>query len=326
MNRQRILLLIKVGTSAVLIGYILRTTDLSALRRALLGANYTIVALSFLLHWVGYLLSAARWQVLLRAREAPVPIRRLVSSHLVATFFNNFLPTTVGGDAVRAYDAARYTDLSLPRAAGVVTLDRLLGVFALFLFSTLAFFIGFEMFSQNLAVMVTLGLLAGVFLVMLAFATDRVTRLMEGLFDLPFIRQYSVTARIHSFYEMLHTYKDHRSALVKALLVALLLQINVILHYYLISVSLYQKVSLLYFVLFIPVLLILLQIAPSFNGIGYREAGFVFFLSPLGVDAASAVSLSLLDFGMKIVLSVIGGLIFALRRERVALEPLDITP
>ena len=70
----------------------------------------------------------------------------------------------------------------------------------------------------------------------------------------------------------------------------------------------------------IPIMIAILQVAPSINGIGYREAGFVIFLSRSGVDAEAAISLSLLAFSMTILLSAIGGIVFALRKEQVNLS------
>ena len=49
-------------------------------------------------------LATWRWRVLLTAQGYPAPLRRLTASYLVATFFNNFLPSNVGGDVVRVRD------------------------------------------------------------------------------------------------------------------------------------------------------------------------------------------------------------------------------
>ena len=52
-------------------------------------------------------LATWRWQILLGALGAPAPIRHLTASYLVATFFNNFLPSNIGGDIVRVRDSSQ---------------------------------------------------------------------------------------------------------------------------------------------------------------------------------------------------------------------------
>lgn len=317
-GRKRYLsLAMKILASGLVIGYILTSVDLPEVWAAIAAADYGLLLAAFLLHGVGYTLSAYRWQDLLRALGHRVPALFLVNSYLVALFFNHFLPTTIGGDAIRAYDTARYTRAPLPIAAGAVVVDRLVGTFALFLAAVAAFLIGINSFGANTGIIISLLVMLGIFVAIPLLLSRGVARRLRGLLALPLVNK--VADKLRSFYGALVMYKQHRAVLGRALVFSLLLQINVVLHYYLISRALHQDVSALYFFLIIPILIIVLLVAPSINGIGYREAGFVLFLGEVGVSASSAVSLSLIAFAMTALLSVLGGIIFALRRERAPL-------
>src|SRR4029453_8859370 len=80
--------------------------------------------------------SAWRWGVLLAAQDVRLPFRSLTTSFLVATFFNNFLPSNIGGDVVRG----PHTPPALgakTNAATNVLLDRCLGLLGLVLVAAL---------------------------------------------------------------------------------------------------------------------------------------------------------------------------------------------
>ena len=69
------------------------------------------------------------------------PLRQLTSSYLVATFFNNFLPSNIGGDVVRVRDGSRLTG-STTASLAVVGIDRILGFGALYVLAAAAFVLG----------------------------------------------------------------------------------------------------------------------------------------------------------------------------------------
>jgi hypothetical protein len=66
-----------------------------------------------------------------------VPARTLTGSFLVATFFNNFLPSNIGGDVIRIADTAKPAQ-SRTLAATVVLLDRGVGLLGLVLLAAVA--------------------------------------------------------------------------------------------------------------------------------------------------------------------------------------------
>lgn len=74
-------------------------------------------------------LTYVRWYILVRALDLPFTLRNAARLGLVGTFYNTFLPGSIGGDLVKAYAVAR--DQPDRRAAAVSTViaDRLLGLF-----------------------------------------------------------------------------------------------------------------------------------------------------------------------------------------------------
>ena len=65
----------------------------------------SLVALA--VYFVNVVASTWRWHLLLDAQDVHVRRRSLLGSFLVALFFNNFLPSNIGGDVIRIGDTAR---------------------------------------------------------------------------------------------------------------------------------------------------------------------------------------------------------------------------
>jgi len=95
------------------------------------------IILAGALHIIGLFISAYRWQLLLSAQAVQAPMWGLLQSYLIGGFFNNFLPTRVGGDVYRAIDSKRYS-ASLLRPIAVIIMERLTGVYGLLLIGVAA--------------------------------------------------------------------------------------------------------------------------------------------------------------------------------------------
>ncbi|MFC1923551.1 lysylphosphatidylglycerol synthase transmembrane domain-containing protein [Chloroflexota bacterium] len=301
----------KAIVSIALIWYLLSITEFSAVFASLRSASPFWLLLSFITLLIGKFLTSYRWQILLKAQNIEIPLRFLIASVFVGQFFNSFLPTTVGGDAMRAYDTAAQSKESTKSVMSVFA-DRLIGVFALALLALLALLVGY-ISGQDVSFYVIPVLL--VFFLcsfgMLLIFNDRLVVILDRV--LRSIRLSKLAAKLDDAYQSIHILKDKPRVLLIAFLVSILLQINVILFYYFIGVSLDLGVSLLYFSMIVPVALVVLLVPFSINGIGIREGIFVYLLTELGVHTKDAIALSWISFGLMLTQGIIGGIIFALR-------------
>ena len=318
MNKPAAKIALKCVVSCLLLAYLLTTTDLQAIGTACATASPLWLVVAFSLHIVGFLLSAYRWQMLLAARGAHFSISHLVQSYIIGIFFNSFLPSTVGGDVFRAYDTAEGVGSKMD-AMTVVVVDRLTGMFALGVFAVIALMFGFSQFSHLPVVWSALGGLGLAFLAFVAAMHPRAAKIVKAglahsvMRRLPFAAK--IEAKLRQIYAALSVYRRNQRVLAVTFALALLLQINVILHYYLIAYAMKLAVPFLYFFLIVPVVTVILMMPIFINGIGGRETAYIFLLGQFGVSSAQAIAFSWIGFGMLLIQGVAGGIIYALRKK-----------
>ncbi len=308
-QKQLILTAIKGFISIILIYWILRDTNLRAILAAISSASPILVVLAASLHGIGFMLSAYRWRLLLRAQGIDASILFLIKSSIVSIFFNNFLPSTIGGDAVRAYDSWRL-GRSKSSAVAVIFVDRFLGMLALMLFALGALLVTDELTANIpfLSLWVLLGVGGMLLLTWMIFMPSSHVATLVANIRLPFWQK--VQRLINAF----GAFQGRKDALAGALGLSLLLQANVVVHYYLIAKALGLPIPLYSFFLIIPLVSVLMMIPVSINAIGIRENAFVFFFAAFGVLKPEAVAFAWVAYGLVLLQGVLGGVVYALRR------------
>jgi uncharacterized protein (TIRG00374 family) len=130
--RRYTLLAVKLSVSIILLVVLFSSIDAASLWTTAKLASVPWLLVALLIFAINVGAAAWRWSLLLAAQHVHVRTRSLLSSCLVANFFNNFLPSNIGGDVIRIRDTARPAG-SKTLAATVILVDRGLGMIALVL-------------------------------------------------------------------------------------------------------------------------------------------------------------------------------------------------
>ena len=304
---------IKFLISAGLIYWILRGTNFNDIFTAMGNANFLLVALSFSLHFIGYYVSAVRWKLLLEAQGVKTKISYLIKSYIVSTFFNHLLPSTFGGDTVRAYDSYK-AGKSKSGAIAVIFVDRFLGLFTLMFFALTATLFAGEITSKvpYLFLWVIIGFLLMVLVVLIIFfPTKKLSELVSKI-KIPFSAK--LQRILEKIIEAFWTFKGQKKVLFKALGLSLILQTNVITYYFLIASSLGLNIPFYNFFLIVPLSIFIMMLPISINGIGLRENTFFFFLSAFAIMKPEAIAFAWIEYGILLFQGVLGGIVYAFRK------------
>jgi len=306
--------LLRIIISLVLILFVLwRFQDkLAHVAHLLTTARWGWLLVGVLLFWLAMLINAYKWWVLLRAQGVQVPFRAMANFTFVGFFFNNILPANIGGDVMRGYGLAKYTEQNAGAAASVV-LDRLIGLSAYM--SVAAFSALAVVFLTNrhdlwpLAAAAVLALLAlltiGVFLI-----SQRISQRVSQFLHHSFLRK--LAPMWDSLATAFAQYRFSYGTLVKAFLIGLAGIATTSMVNYVLSLALGGGISLLHIFLFTPLIALVLIIPISIGGVGLGQVAYPFFYGLVGVPDELAIALSLFVLGVQIFCSLPGGVLWLL--------------
>jgi hypothetical protein len=305
----RLVFLGKLVVSALLLTILFWRVDRPAILRTVQVLPLKVFLGCAALYTLGYLISTFRWQRLLLAEGIRLPLWRLILVYFEAAFFNLFLPTLIGGDIVRGYTIYRITrghNASIPS----ILVDRLSGFAALVGIALIALGLAFRRIHDPLVAVMILAVAASFSVVIAVLLHDRMKQRASGL--LRIVRLTRFQAKLQGMVEALQRYRGHHRALGQAILLSLLLQTLIVVTYYLIGAGLNLGVPIAYFFLYVPLITFVAMLPVSVAGLGVREGGAVYFFAKVGVDAATALTMSLVWFSLTLVVSGLGGLVFLL--------------
>jgi uncharacterized protein (TIRG00374 family) len=309
MRWRSLLFPLRVIISGGLLFYLIWQSNPMAIWESWRNAHAGLIVLALVLQFLGVALSAAKWGVLLRARGQRQPFTWLLGAYLAGQFANNFLPTTVGGDALRIAQLGRRIG-SYSDASASVFVERLTGFLALSLLATLALLASYSQiigaplvtspFMQWLTLGFTLVALAGM---AVSFVAVRIERAIGP--RLPVIVQRPLNKLSVALTE--YTPRGALLALVMAL--SVLFQLLWITIHVVCGWALAIDAPVLLYGIMAPVTDIL-GLAPIFvNNLGAREWVFTSYLSQVGVSQETALALAFMIFAVRLAVSILGGLV-----------------
>jgi hypothetical protein len=303
--------LAKVAVSLVLLAYLLSTTDLAALLRRIRGGDALLLAAAAVLYGVILAISTWRWRLLLHAQGYRAPIGPLSASYLVATFFNNFMPSNIGGDVIRVRDSYRYTG-STTKSVAVVAIDRIVGLGALYLLAATAYVTGgreVRRLAGATPVVIALGL---VFMTLAyVFFRPGIARRLMSLS--PLASSAWARARFEAVQAAVHVYRERVWAVWAAFGGSVALQALVICYYYTIARSLEIPLPAHSCFLMVPLCTLVQTVPVSFNGWGIRESLYIIYFRQIGLPRDSALAFSLVGAGLIVLLSLSGAVVWTSR-------------
>jgi uncharacterized protein (TIRG00374 family) len=304
--------LLRLIVAALLTAFVLWKASPSAVVRAGAQADLSWVAVAVALVVADRSLMAYRWLVLLRPIDAAgrPPLGALLRIFFVSTFLGTFLPASVGGDAVRAYSLAKLRVPTGPAVASVL-MDRLLGVLSIVVVGALGLMLArSRVIVPSGAVDASMFLATSACLVgaLLVFS-ERVARWATAVaLRLPFtvVRRTAVELTGAT-----RAYAGFHGELANVLGGSIGVQLLRIVQAYCLGRALAIDASVVIYFAFIPLILLVMLLPVSINGIGTSQVAFVWFFGRAGVPQAEAFALSVLFVALGIVGNLPGGVLYA---------------
>ena len=299
---------LKIVVSAGLLIYLLVfQIDLTQLWQTLRRARWSALIGAGLLMILGTALRALRWQALLQPLEIKVPLRRLVYLYFVGSFFNIFLPSGLGGDAVKMAELAQSTQRG-PEAIGTTLVDRATGLWVLFVLALLTVPFSGSLLPPGWITAIGLIAAAGVVGGWVVAASPLLPWLGRRV---PLPAPNKVERFSRAVAELGYPALG-RASLVSLIFDALLIVFNVLIAQ---AVGVRQPLGI--FLLFTPIISFSLALPISVGGLGVREQTYVLLFGALGVAETTAVAMSLLNYTLSnLVVGLLGGVLYAVTNTK----------
>jgi len=310
MKRDHIFLVLKIGVTAGLVYLLIDNIDARSVAQRIAEASLAWFAAALVLFAVLVAFGVVRWWLVLRAVTRELPVFLCTRLTLIGLFFNQTLPSTVGGDASRVFYTWR-AGIDASRAFNSVMLDRVAGLVVLVVLATAILPVVESRLDDPLA---TAGL-------RLLIAAGWIAAIGLFIFDNPLTRRFE-RYRIAAF--ALELSRDARRVTRRPLTALGVVVSAAMVHVVTVAILWCLDRALggnapytVYFLAMIPTLLVI-SIPVSIAGWGLREQSLVILLGSLGIAAEHAASVSILYGIVLLVGGLPGGLIWLVTRKQQA--------
>jgi uncharacterized membrane protein YbhN (UPF0104 family) len=297
-------ILLRVAATTGLMAYAVRDVDWAAFRRLLAAANWA--------WWLGALattlavqvIAGIRWAALARPLGFDFPRRFFVRRFFEGMFFSLCLPSSIGGDVVKAIRIGQTTPLRLLAGCSVLA-DRLTGLAAL------GVLVGTAVIARQFALgmAATMGVFAG--LLVAALTGFRIVlSLLDRFHDL--LPEGSAG---RAFVAQLLPYRARPSLVMAAVGWSFVVQIGGAFAVALVAraVGVAQPVGTWFTV--VPLVALLMVLPISIGGFGVRENSLEYLLRGYGVPTDTGVAIALLWGLCSVIAGLAGGVLFLLERR-----------
>ena len=318
--KGKIITAVKVTVTALLFLYIFQKIDFHEFGATLRNARVNILLLGFLVLWIAHSICIFRWRMLMRPLMPVLSLANLFGIYCIGLFFNLTFPTVVGGDVVKMYYAGKPSK-SYAKSFAATFLDRDAGMLAMMIIACIGILVhpvtipGVPV-SMIIWVVFVLFVLGNI-----AIFTPYWHRLLTELLHKLHLSRIAV--KVDSISGAFQIMGQHRSVLVFSLLISLINQLLVMAVTWIMALGLRINVSMLYYIILVPVITLIQMIPISLNGMGLREYAFMSLFGAIGVPPESCIALGLLSSIVLILSSLPGGIVYIFFKNKTDMQQLS---
>jgi hypothetical protein len=257
--------------------------------------------------------TSARLFVILKKK---VPYLYIVKSDFIGSFFNIFLPSTIGGDVMKISRVSSYSG-SFSNSTVSVILDRFFGIVSLLILSAIFSIIGVLSGTINLPMYIIYFMILVLIVVAILFVLllkINLTKFKEKTFHLK-IFKFKKTINIGKWVDAIYEIrKIPAKDLLLVLLISFAYNINGSLVAYITLIFLGVDIAISYVILFRSISTILLMLPISISGLGVRDYVFKELYGSV-TDSPQVLLLAPVMFILVCSIGVVGGIIFLFDRR-----------
>ncbi|NDJ74681.1 MAG: flippase-like domain-containing protein [Chloroflexi bacterium] len=272
--------------------------------------DWTLIPLAWSLTLLSTGVKAFRWSLLVRQSHLDIPYRRLLGTYFVGAFFNTILPSSVGGDAVRAVDTANKTGRAVDSTSSVL-IERGMGLLAIAMAGSIcALVLEPDVVPLPFLLLVHAMTLAGI---------SGIVVLRQGWFIQPIngvLRRFKlgkVADKVDQVQRTLSGHLGRPAVLGQMFVLSVLANALTMGATYLVLVAVTEPIKVAAFVPMIALATVAELIPISIASLGVKESAYVFFLGLADVGSAEAGVIAIIMRVLTWGHALVGGIVFMTR-------------
>jgi glycosyltransferase 2 family protein len=279
---------------------ILDKVDIKSTFKILKSINPYTYSLALLVIITEVFIASLRWRIILKHLGLNMSYLKTLNYLWIGVFFNQALPSSIGGDAVRGYYLYQKENFSINDAATGVLLDRIIGLLGLTL---LVLFTMPLIFESTISLVTKWTVLFIIFVALLAIFATLNINLAPNKF-----KHFKIIKSLNNFSfrgkKVLFSYSG-----IFSITLSLIIHLIFVYAAWLIAISMGLSIPFIGMLLIVPITNLLIAIPISIAGWGFREGLFIAGLSYLNVPSDAALALSIL-YGLLMLIVSIPGLVY----------------
>ena len=303
--------LVKILVTVLLCAFIVWKGDWEVIWEAVQNLNPLLILCVFVCMTLCVTISALKWQILLSIHGISFDFGKLHRYYFTAMFFNNFLPTNIGGDGYRIYKTMQNPHSKAAAVISVLT-ERITGIWALLVLGLVG---GTILFMQGTATIPELGGLLGFFGVFVAvvpiflmFSRRTVTWLLA---------KKTFPHKIRKVLERFGDYRHHTFRTLQVILLSFFFHLFTLSWMLILIKAIGATSSVVKLVVAVAISNMVALLPISINGIGLMDGSFICVAGKFGMNYESALMVMVLIRALLIPLSLIGGMLYLRDKRRL---------
>ena len=303
--KKTVSLLLKLFVSLAILFVLFKLVPYRELIDVYKKSQKIYIYLSFLIYIITFFISVFRWQFLLHALGVKVSTKNAFSSTFSGLFFNLIFPSFVAGDIFRGFSISTHHG-EAKKVASSVLMDRFSGAIALVLVAFFSYIFGRRFFREGEVALSLFLLCLIIGVVSCIIFSKRVFSFLIKILG----KNHSLKTKLVEFHDHLYFFRKNPSIFLKSMYFSLPIQLLTPLMFYVGSKAFGLHVSMLYFFILVPIIMMIALIPITIAGAGTREAASIYFFALIGIGKTVGLGLSLLNLAFTIFLGLLGGLFY----------------
>lgn len=293
--------IIKFAVTVLIFILIFRAVNIKHVGAALRSVNITLAFIALLVQLLSTVVASYRWFLIMKALQFGQNFAFYLRSYFKGTFFNQGLPTTIGGDALRVLDVAKLGFKKRESFYGVF-IDRIVGLLGLLLLNLLANGLNPDLLEKKFFYLINGIVVTCIVGILSVMAIKKITVL----------EKYPVGKLFFDLSTRLNTVYRRSNDAAKQISLSVVIHFLSIVSIFVLGMSVGLEYDLLTYLVIMPPVFLLTLVPVSLAGWGVREGAMLGLFLLIGADKTLVLTISLM-YGFIVLITSLPGLVFYLK-------------